>query len=297
MSIYIHPSNQELLWSTMMKVPQFKQQYTDHPNHIVMWFRNVIGMFYDTYRDHPLKVQDLQKLNRETVAYMVQSLYKNAVELSSTPSTYQSYSSGTMYLPVNPMDTFENKTVTRNYMVEQRQAEFTHQLKRPDITDVRTNSNIYQFSERQKEYDQMRKGPVVQEIDFRMVELDQPIENMEELVQQHMKSREEIVQFAVPPPNSDNVNSDNTQNIKTVHWSPTVIATNEVKPATMKPEFTVETTSTSILDPAAVVSFMAETRQFMEQTRQFMEQTQSFPGRPTYMGPDRVHVSKRSSSF
>ena len=319
MSIYIHSKNQELLWSTMMKVPLFKLQHADHPNQIVFWFRNVIGMFYDKYRDVPLQVQDLQKINRETVAYMVQSLQKNAepVPLSGPvplqgpvqahlptgpvplqghvplpgPVPLQShsvtpfYQVGNLHLPANSIDTFENKTVTRNYILEQKQAEFTHQ-----------------FSERQKEYDQMLKGPAVQEIDFRMVDPDQPIENMEELIQQHMKSREEIVKFAAPPlqpPSSDSIHN-NTKDTTQVHWTKpldqTVTLTN-VEDISDIGNKTVVETSTTTLDPASVLSFMAETRQFMEQTRAFMVQAQSFQGRSTLIDTDNVYLAKRSSSF
>lgn len=276
MSIYIHSKNQELLWSTMMKVPQFKLQHAHHPNQIVFWFRNVIGMFYDKYWNVPLQVQDLQTINRETVSYMVQSLQKNMGLPNSFEPAPLSVQSGATFHEVGTL--LENKTVTRNYMMEQKQAEFTQQ-----------------FSERQREYDQMLKGPAVQEVDFRMVEADQPIENMDELIQQHMKSREEIVKFATPPLSM-------SDDAKKVHWSepvsqPVLVNVSENdRVGNVEKEPVVET-STTTLDTTAVLSFMAETRQFMEQTRAFMVQAQSFQGRPRLMDPDNVYLAKRSSSF
>lgn len=47
------------------------------------------------------------------------------------------------------------------------------------------------FNDREKEYSLMLKGSVPQQIDFRLSEMDEgPIENMNALIEQHMKARD-----------------------------------------------------------------------------------------------------------
>jgi hypothetical protein len=56
-----------------------------------------------------------------------------------------------------------------------------------------------QLAQRQKEYDSMMQRPTQSEIDFREKELDAAIPNMEELVQHHIKQREEELRQYQPP--------------------------------------------------------------------------------------------------
>jgi len=71
----------------------------------------------------------------------------------------------------------QRKTMTRDYIAEQKQLELNQQ-----------------FLNRQKEYEQKASSPA--EIDFRESASDGPIENMEELVKRQIRMRE----LDVPPP-------------------------------------------------------------------------------------------------
>lgn len=248
MSIYIHPKNQEVLWTTIMKIPVIRDQHAKHPNQILFWFRNVLGMFYDKYKHVSLQVQDLQKLNRETVAYMVQSLQKNHSSLhANEPMAYY----GTVGTVGADTSLFDNKTASRNYILEQKQSEFTHQL-----------------SERQKEYDQMLNRPAIKEIDFRVGATDAPLENIDALVEQHRKSREEIIQF-VPGPTP----------------TPPSAPVQMISPEPKVP---------SSLEEGVLQAFITETRQFMEQTRAFMMEQQAQSSPTIHKLPSS---SRRTASF
>jgi hypothetical protein len=172
---------------------------------------------------------------------------------------------------------FDNKTVTRNYMLEQKQSELN-----------------YQFSERQKEYETMMKGPPVQEIDFRLIEPDKPIENMDELLKQHMKSRAEISNKTMDAATIENVvivldepsASPLKLEPKKVHWTePLVERLIETEPN--------EGTKHAI----ELTAFMKETREFMETTRTFMLRTLRHMNQSTTMDMQHLQSNRRRNSF
>ena len=72
MSLYVLPENQELIWKTISKVPQFQQMNnTQNEKHI--WFRNVIQMFHEKTSPN-IDVNQLRQLNKETIQFMMKDL-------------------------------------------------------------------------------------------------------------------------------------------------------------------------------------------------------------------------------
>ena len=178
MSLYIHEDNQKLIWDSMNKIPQFQQFKGEREQ----WFRSIIEQFYEHNKFKLLSVQELQQLNRDTVSYMLKDLKELQKRDTFQPShsPFMGFSEPT---PVTqhsqqvikfPSGNMEGKAVTRDYMLEQKQEELNKQ-----------------FSTRQQEYGEMLKRGPTQEVDFRATAgEDKPIENMEELMQQHLKQRE-----------------------------------------------------------------------------------------------------------
>jgi len=75
MTLYIHPENQQLLWSIMNKIPMITDFFTPYPpTHKEQWFKSVIQLFYEKYKNKRLQLTDLHQLNQETVAYIVQTI-------------------------------------------------------------------------------------------------------------------------------------------------------------------------------------------------------------------------------
>jgi hypothetical protein len=72
MSLYVHPENQTLLWNTIQKMPQFHTS----PVQKEQWFSNIIRQFYEQNQHKNMTKTDLQILNRQTIAYMVEDLQK-----------------------------------------------------------------------------------------------------------------------------------------------------------------------------------------------------------------------------
>jgi hypothetical protein len=178
MSLYIHEENQKLIWDSMNKIPQFQQFEGEREN----WFRSIIEQFYEHNKFKLLSVQELQQLNRDTVLYMIKDLKELQKRDSFQPShsPFMSFSEPTSISQSSPQvikfpsGNLEGKAVTRDYMMEQKQEELNKQ-----------------FSTRQQEYGEMLKYGPTSEVDFRATGGDdKPIENMEELMQQHLKQRE-----------------------------------------------------------------------------------------------------------
>jgi arginine/lysine/ornithine decarboxylase len=69
MSLYIHPENQRVLWTTINKVSGFSEKHDAD-----IWFKQVIAHFYHQNSHRVLGKDDLLKLNKETIEYMIQQL-------------------------------------------------------------------------------------------------------------------------------------------------------------------------------------------------------------------------------
>jgi len=175
MSLYILNENQKLIWDSMNKIPQFQTFGRDVPGQREDWFRDIIQKFYESNKFKLLSVSELQQLNRDTVAYMIQEL-KSQSYSTFTPtmgSFFDDVSTNNAQMLSFPSNEIERKSVTRDYIAEQKQEEL----------------NRY-FSERQKEYGAMLTRGPGQEIDFRMNMESGPIENMDELVKRQMEARD-----------------------------------------------------------------------------------------------------------
>lgn len=87
MWLYICPENQRILWTTINKVKGF----TEKPDSDE-WFKNIISEFYHKNSNRILSSNDLLKLNKETIEYMIQQLkpitpsITSSITSSITPS-------------------------------------------------------------------------------------------------------------------------------------------------------------------------------------------------------------------
>jgi hypothetical protein len=184
MTLYVHPENQQLLWNVIQQTTAVQQFFSRYDAaYQEKWFKSVIQMFYEKNKHLPLDIPALHVLNRETLSYMISSIQ----ERTRAPS-----------LPNNVLLPAQPEVISR---------ENTHQIRQEVLNS--------QFTQRQKEYESMVQRPVKSEIDFREKELDTAIPNMEELVQHHMKQREEeLKQYQPPILPRDTENNTPPQNIK-----------------------------------------------------------------------------------
>lgn len=172
MSLYILNDNQKLIWDSMNKIPQFQMFGKDVPGQREEWFRDIIQKFYESNKFKLLSVSELQQLNRDTVAHMIQELKSQSYSTFS-PNVGSFFDEGSTQMLSFPSNETERKAVTRDYIAEKKQEELNRV-----------------FGERQKEYGTMLTRGPVQDIDFRMEMESGPIENMDELVKRQMEYRD-----------------------------------------------------------------------------------------------------------
>ena len=217
MSNFIHPENQKLLWNTIQKVPLFNANISIQNQNF--WFKQIIGDFYNRNQYRKLNSLELQELNKETIGYMIKQL-KNISPTSVQPPPPQ------IPQPIG--------VLKPNFFTE------------PTSHRIESKSESYsrQFLERQNDYNSMIKKEIPPEPNFQDNIDDVAIDNMEELVKQHLKQRElEVQMFSPPPPipvsqkQTIDISPSNNENIifdvelldqklleskKSVHWSESV---------------------------------------------------------------------------
>lgn len=184
----------------MNKVPSFQKMGENTTDDREAWFKNIIQDIYDKNKNKSVSVQELRQLNKETISLMISRLKTSNLNgsvsnsfLSTTPIT-----DTTREFSLN-----DDKTATRNYMLEQKQ-------------DVLNN----EFTNRQQEFESMMKPKSVTDIDFREKNDDDlPIENMEELLQTQMREREYDVELSLSTTKVDLKKGDTKTMPKNVKWA------------------------------------------------------------------------------
>ena len=87
MSLYVVSENQELLWNVISKnsyIQTFFSQYT--PDTKVNWFKSIVSKFYDQYKNQKLTVNGLNRVNKETISYMIQNIREQTTPQSNPTS-------------------------------------------------------------------------------------------------------------------------------------------------------------------------------------------------------------------
>lgn len=173
-NLYIHSQNQELLWNTISKAPLFQ---IINPAYREQWFKNIIQLFYDKY---PL-VRDsnsLQTINKETIQYMIN-------ELKHIQQQKPNYQPPATSQPAPNLQSNSYSSLEPNYMGKSELMERKQEL----------SNNA--FMQRQKEYEKMFEKPAVPEVNFKEKLDDEPISNIEELIEKHRREREhELTQYS-----------------------------------------------------------------------------------------------------
>ena len=177
MSLYVVSANQELLWNVISKnsyIQTFFSQYNHDTK--VDWFKSIVSKFYDQYRNQKLTVNELNRVNKETISYMIQNIREQTNSTSNPTSPINATNA------VQPVNSYSINTP-------------------PVVTNNRQEIYANQFEERQNEYAAMNKRNVPDDVNFAEKNDDRVIENMDTLVQQQLKQREYDMNNIPPPVN------------------------------------------------------------------------------------------------
>jgi hypothetical protein len=157
----------------------------------------------------------VQGMNKETIQYMINELKRIKQQQTQTQSPpQQPQTQPQSYAASSNMNTMY---MGKNELLERKQ-QFANQA----------------FVERQKEYERMFEKPVAPEVNFKEKLDDEPIGNIEELVEKHRREREyELQQFSPPKLKIENDLSDVivpvVETEKKVKWADDTLQYNELK--------------------------------------------------------------------
>jgi hypothetical protein len=159
MSLYIHSENQKMLWDSIHTSPLFNVCFNNEDQKI-FWFKNIIRIFYEK---SPKKIgnKELTEMNRNTIIYMFKDIKTLYTSLNASNTITNSITSTIIPYTSN----YENNQGERIKTIESR------------------------LVEKQHEMDSFLNRPTPPEIDFRMVEKDEPILNIDELLQKQFQER------------------------------------------------------------------------------------------------------------
>lgn len=162
MSYFIKPDNQTLLWNIIQQSPLFQRLI---PSERSKWFKNIIQYIYQNDSDL-LKIytsEDLLSFNKKTIQIMLSDLANNKVLNDNIiPSQHNSIP------PIIPLTTTSTTILKK------------------DISE----SNLSLFDQKNKEFNDIFKNNIPANIDFSIKETDEPINDIERLVKEHLKERD-----------------------------------------------------------------------------------------------------------
>jgi hypothetical protein len=180
MSLYIHPENQELLWNIVNQNAYLTAMLSNRtPAQKQEWFKGIIESFYNMNRHRVLGKPDLAKLNKDTLAYMIQMV--KAAMPSENSFMYD-----------------RNSRTVNSFLDSSPKA--TSIPTPPVIPDGRADIFNRQFQERQKEYESMLEKKAPAEVNFSEKVEDGVISNMDELIKKQLQERETEFRLYAPPP-------------------------------------------------------------------------------------------------
>lgn len=186
MALYVNAENQKLLWNIINKHPIINEYFLNKPiENKSYWFQSCIQYIYVNIQSENLSMHTLQDYNKETLRFMLNNIkesYKN--EFTNQTKT-------DIIPPIK--ENIENK-LSKNELINQN------------------------FSIRQKEYENMLEKKIPDSIDFRDKMNDEPISNMDEILQTHLKMREnELKQYTPIPLTSESEKEDSKISISGIN--------------------------------------------------------------------------------
>ena len=200
MSIIIHRENQEMLWNLTDKIDQIKKHFVHAASDSKpQWFKSILRIFYEKYKDQPIALNELTRINQEIIVHMIQSVQPVPLPSPMTsPLPSPLPSPMTSPLP-SPMTSPLPSPMTNPMTNPISGPTMEHTL--PHSRDIKQDSYMHRFEEKQKEYQLLHSRPLPSEVNFQDGVTDTAISNMDELVRNHIREREvELKQYAPSPP-------------------------------------------------------------------------------------------------
>jgi len=161
MTLYISQENQTLLWQMIQKIQPFITVFQGSPMESkTTWFKSQIQNMYTTLPPN-ISREQLKKINRDTLTNMIQDL--NRIQASSMKSN------------ISDID-------------------------RPPYSRLTKDPATKSIAEYETQYRSLLETPKPQVPDFSEKIDDQPISDMDSLIKEHQRLREQELKDYGPPP-------------------------------------------------------------------------------------------------
>ena len=215
MSLYIHEENQQLLWNIINKNPQIQQYFLSYPPNIKEnWFKQIIISFYEQNRNILVSQEQLLDINKNTILYMINDVKRNI-----------QYKEEQQNQRIN-----KDQRIQQEYIqIQQNQNQNTDYLKSYSITENKQDKFTEQFNQYQNNYNSMFDKKAPESVDFREKIIEPQISNMEELMQKHLRERDEELKRYAPPPIFTPLSNEPKKDIQQNHSSNRIIIDKDSK--------------------------------------------------------------------
>jgi len=191
MSLYIHPENQELLWNIINKNSQIQQYFYSYPpNAKDNWFKQIISSFYEKNHNTVFSQEQLLDINKNTILYMINDVKRNI-----------QYKEEQKKQELLNQQSYQKQSYPENFN--------TDYLKPFSVTENKEDKFKEQFQQYQNNYNSMFDKKTPKSVDFREKINDTQISNMDELIQKHLRERDEELKRYAPPPIFASSNQNN----------------------------------------------------------------------------------------
>jgi hypothetical protein len=188
MSLFLHPQNQELLWSTIHKVAIFPT-FVNTISSKEQWFQHMMKEIIEKTGVLQASKEQLPAANRMAIQYMVGFIQAHLEKMNT------GHPSPNPLMPSTVIST--NKELSREWISSQKQE---------SLNAV--------FKERQNTYENILKSNTAPKTVSFSDTVDAPIQNMDELVKRHMAERDLLA-----PPTPLTAGSSEQKIPNTIHES------------------------------------------------------------------------------
>ena len=197
MSLYIHSENQKILWDSIQKSPLCNLCFNNDEQKN-LWFKSIIRLFYEK---NPKKIGnvELTEMNHKTIVYMLNDMKTliTTLQTGGIPPSVEGSAKRPLDL-LTASNTISNSSSSNDIISNTSSIPISYQTPSSNIynydknkeRDERIKTIEMRLVEKQYEMESLLKRPSPPEIDFRMVEKDEPIINIDELMQKHIRERE-----------------------------------------------------------------------------------------------------------
>ena len=188
-TIFISSKNQTLLWKTINQSVLFNKL---PPVQQAVWFKNIIGYIYYERKTLFFDTDELVTLNKKAICFILNELnsinqYSEKEIVYLPESDRRELVNEPLNTPPSPIQPIHNTPYFTNFSIEDEYPNKT--VIKKELYD----KNATLFDMRQKEFNDLIANNTPPQIDFRIKEIDEPMEDLSVLIERCVKERNDFI--------------------------------------------------------------------------------------------------------